>query len=34
MSEKLKNSLFKVGIPIEQIAEFCEMSGNSETKAV
>lgn len=24
MSEKLKNSLYKVGIPFEQIAEFCE----------
>ena len=24
MSDKLKNSLFKVGIPFEQIAEFCD----------
>ena len=24
MSEKLKNSLFKVGIPFETIAEFCQ----------
>ena len=24
MSEKLKNSLYKVGIPYEQIAEFCD----------
>ena len=23
MSEKLKNSLYKVGIPFETIAEFC-----------